>query len=124
MKRTLVTSVVLVLMMASLAACSGGDINEAANAFMTALDDGDYAAAYDLTGPQLQAEIGSAEGLQAALPGALSEWKFNSISQDNNTATMDGTGTGPDGKAYAVSVYLVNVDDAWKVEGYSAELAP
>lgn len=124
MKKTLVTSVVLVLMMASLAACSGGDINEAANAFMTAVANGDYAAAYDLTGPQLQAEIGSAEGLQTALPGALSEWKFNSISQDNNTATMDGTGTGPDGKAYAVSVYLVNVDDAWKVEGYSAELAP
>ena len=123
MKRTLVTSVVLVLMMASLAACSGGDINEAANGFMTALANGDYAAAYDLSGPQLQAEIGSAEGLQAAIPGALSEWKFNSISQDNNTATMDGTGTGPDG-TYTVSLYLVRVGDAWKVEGYSAELAP
>lgn len=124
MKRTLVTLGVLVLMTASLAACAGGDINDAAQAFMTALSNNDYATAFELSGPQLQAEVGSAQGLQVAIPGGLTEWKFNSISQENNTATMAGTGTGPDGRSYAVSLYFEKAGDAWKVEGYAAELAP
>jgi len=124
MKRTLVVIGVLVLITASLAACAGGDINDAAQAFMTALSIKDYAAAFDLSGPQLQAQIGSAEGLQAALPGTLSDWKFDSISQENSTGTMEGTGTGPDGESYTVSLYFEKVGDAWKVEGYAADLAP
>jgi hypothetical protein len=124
MKRTLVTLGVFVILMASLTACAGGDINDAAQAFMTAAANGDYATAFDLSGPQLQAEVGSVEGLQAALPGALTDWKFDSISQDNNTATMAGTGTGPDGLAYTVSLYFEKVGEAWKVEGYAADLVP
>ena len=124
MKRTLVTIGVLVLITASLAACAGGDINDAAQAFMTALSIKDYAAAFDLSGPQLQGQVGSAEGLQAALPGTLSDWKFNSISQDNNTGTMEGTATGPDGNTYTLSLYFEKVGDTWKVEGYAADLAP
>ena len=123
MKKALLTLGVLVLLTASLAACAGGDINDAAQAFMTAMAGGDYAAAYDLSGPQLQGEVGSAQGLQAAIPGSLADWKFNSISQENNTATMAGTGTGPDGLSYTVSLYLEKVGEAWKVEGYSADLA-
>ena len=124
MKRTLVTVGVFVILMASLTACAGGDINDAAQAFMTAAANGDYATAFDLSGPQLQAEVGGVEGLQAALPGALTDWKFDSISQDNNTATMAGTGTGPDGLSYTVSLYFEKLGDAWKVEGYAADLVP
>lgn len=124
MKKTLVTFGGFVLLMASLTACAGGDINDAAQAFMTAAANGDYATVFDLSGPQLQADVGSVEGLQAALPGALTDWKFDSISQDNNTATMAGTGTGPDGLSYTVSLYFEKVGDAWKVEGYAADLVP
>ena len=124
MKKILMTIGVLVLMLAGLSACAGGDINDAAQAFMTALSINDYAAAFALSGPQLQAQVGSAEGLQAALPGTLSDWKFNSISQDNNTGTMEGTGTGPDGNTYTLSLYFEKVGDTWKVEGYAADLAP
>lgn len=124
MKRILVIVGVFVLMLASLTACAGGAINDAAQAFMTAVANGDYATAFELSGPQLQAEVGSVEGLQAALPGAMTEWKFDSISQDNNTGTMAGTGTGPDGLSYTVSLYLEKVEDVWKVEGYAADLAP
>jgi len=123
-KKILMTIGVLVLMLAGLSACAGGDINDAAQAFMTALSIKDYAAAFDLSGPQLQAQVGSAEGLQAALPGTLSDWKFNSISQDNNTGTMEGTATGPDGNTYTLSLYFEKVGDTWKVEGYAADLAP
>ena len=123
MKKTVLTLGVLVLVMASLTACAGGAIDDAANAFMTALANEDYAAAFDLSGPQLQAEVGSAEGLAAAIPGGLSEWTFTSINQENNTATMQGTGT-RDGDTYNVGLYLEKVGDTWKVEGYSAELAP
>ena len=89
MKKILMTIGVLVLMLAGLSACAGGDINDAAQAFMTALSIKDYAAAFDLSGPQLQAQVGGAEGLEAALPGTLSDWKFDSISQENNTGTME-----------------------------------
>ena len=123
MKRTVVTLGTLIFIMASLTACAGGAIDDAANAYMTALANGDYATAFGLSGPQLQAEVGSAEGLAAALPGGLTEWSFTSISQENNTATMQGTGTLA-GDTYNVGLYLEKVGDTWKVEGYSAELAP
>jgi len=123
-KKILLTIGVLVLMLAGLSACAGGDINDAAQAFMNALSIKDYAAAFDLSGPQLRAQVDSAEGLQAALPGTLSDWKLNSISQDNNTGTMEGTGTGPDGNTYTLSLYFEKVGDTWKVEGYAADLAP
>jgi hypothetical protein len=37
---------------------------------------------------------------------------------------MAGTGTGPDGLAYTVSLYFEKVGEAWKVEGYAADLVP
>jgi hypothetical protein len=37
---------------------------------------------------------------------------------------MAGTGTGPDGLSYTVSLYFEKVEDDWKVEGYAADLAP
>jgi hypothetical protein len=123
-KKTLLTVGVFVIMLAGLTACAGGAINDAAQVFMNGLASGDYTAAFNASGPQLQAAVGDVAGLQAAIPGALSDWKFNSISQENSTATMEGTGTGPDGRTYNVALYLEMVGETWKVEGYSAELAP
>ena len=122
MKKAIRTAAVLVIAMAALSACGAGDANKAADDFMTALKGGDYEAAFDLLSPGLQQEIGNAEGLQAAIPGAMSEWSFTSFNIENNTATIQGTGQGPDG-LYNVGVVLGNANGEWKVTGYEATSA-
>jgi len=119
MKKALLTAGVLVVAMAALSACGVGDANKTANDFMTALKGGDYEAAYGMLSPTLQQEIGDAEGLQAAVPGTMSEWSFTSFNVENNTATVQGTGQGPDG-LYEVGVVLENADGKWWVTGYEA----
>ncbi|HKZ54270.1 MAG TPA: hypothetical protein VJ123_02235 [Anaerolineales bacterium] len=123
MKKTLLTVALLVVAMASLSACSAGDLSKVGDEFMTALKNGDYAAAYALCGPDLQQEVGSAEGLQAAIPVALSEWSFSSISQSNDSGTLQGTAQGPDG-AYDLTLVLQKVGDVWKIAGYNSTQAP
>jgi len=122
MKKALLTAGVLVIVMAALSACGVGDANKTADDFMTALQGGNYEAAYGLLTPALQQELGDAEGLQAAIPGTMSEWSFTDFSIENNTAAIQGTGQGPDG-TYLLGVVLENADGEWRVAGYEATSA-
>jgi hypothetical protein len=93
----------------------------AADAFMTALKDKDYAAAYDLCTRDLRAELESASNLRQMVEdnnaGPVS-WNFTSRSVDNDQAVISGDGVFTAGREADVEIVLQNVDGAWKVAGF------
>jgi hypothetical protein len=104
----------------------GGVINatqpvyDAGQTYMTALRDGDYNKAYDLSAPSLQQEAGNAEGLQSVLgTKPLASWNFTSRSINNNQGSLEGTTTYTDGSTGTVTMALTQVGNAWKVAGIS-----
>ena len=95
-------------------------IANAGEAYMTALRDGDYNRAYDLSAPALQQEAGSAEGLQTVLgTKPLASWSFNSRNISNNQGSLEGTTTYTDGSTGTVTMALTQVGSDWKVSGIS-----
>jgi hypothetical protein len=93
---------------------------DAGNAFMTALRDGDYNKAYDLSAPVLQQDAGNVEGLQAALgTKPVASWSFNSRNISNNQGSLEGTTTYTDGSTGTVTMALTQVGKDWKVAGVS-----
>ena len=92
----------------------------AGEAYLTALRDGDYTRAYDLSAPALQQEAGDVEGLQAALgERQLASWSFTSRSINNNQGNLSGTTTYTDGETGTVDMALMQVGNDWKVTGIS-----
>jgi hypothetical protein len=95
---------------------------DAAEAFMTALKDKDYAAAYDLCTSDLQGELGSVRDMQAAVEDYEAvpvSWRFSSRSVENDQAEMSGDGTFAGGREASISVVLQLVSGTWKVAGFN-----
>jgi hypothetical protein len=93
---------------------------DAGEAFMTALKDSNYAGAYALCTPDLQAKLVNAQGLQRLVENGKARptvWSFSSRNVNNNQAELSGTVTmvGAEG---TVSLSLIQVGDAWKVNGF------
>lgn len=98
---------------------------DTAEAFMNALQQGNYAAAYALCAPALQQELGSADGLRAMIEKGQvkpTKWNFNSREVANNQGEVKGNVTFDDNRAGVVSIVLLNSGGAWQVVGFN--LAP
>lgn len=94
---------------------------DAGDAFMTALQNEDYEAAYALCSPALQSEIGAVENLQTLLEQggvAPTSWSFSSRSIENNTGSVSGTATMEDGSTLDVALNFTKSGDDWLVEGF------
>lgn len=97
---------------------------EAADAFMAALKEGDYAAAYDLCVPDLQAEFGSVEDLEAwAVDNVIEplEWRFISRRASDDTVELAGNGTFSGDQEASLEVVLYQVDGEWLVAGFHVQ---
>ena len=126
--RFLLVSALLALLFASGcgAVDAGKDLADQGNAFMTALKDGDFQAAYDQMTPELQQEIGSVTDLQnmivdnAATP---TKWSLSSVNMSTeeglNKGTLEGSVDYADGKSGTVNLEYVQQDGAWKMLSFS-----
>lgn len=86
------------------------------DAFLSALQTGNYDAAYALCTPALQGQLGGAAGLAAlARPAPLVRWNWTNRSVRNGTATLDGDLTYADGTAGPVHLGLQQVAGAWTI---------
>jgi hypothetical protein len=90
----------------------------AGDAYMSALRDGDYNKAFDLSTPALQQEVGSADNLKAAVGSKQpTSWSFTSRSINNGQGSLSGTTTFTDGTNGTVDMGLSQVGNDWKVSG-------
>lgn len=94
-------------------------VADASNAFLDDVKNGNYAAAYDKCSVSLQAEFGSAEGIQRffAQFGKPAKWSFNSRSITNDRGEVSGSVTFEDGTKRKISLVLFKENDKWKIAG-------
>lgn len=93
-------------------------MSTAGESFMTAVRDGNYAAAYALCTPALQQELGDVSEFENTMQdNRPSKWNFTSRQVENNTGQLDGTATLQDGSEADVRLVLDQVGGAWKVSG-------
>jgi hypothetical protein len=94
---------------------------EVAGAFMTALRDADYATAYDLFAPDLQAEFGTADAVGEWMVSNGIEplaWAFTTDNVDGETLQLLGTATFPDDLELELEMVLIQVEGEWRVAGF------
>jgi hypothetical protein len=93
---------------------------DAADAFMTALKDGDFGRASSQSTPALQREVGGAEGYGRGI-GAYrpATWSWSQRSIRNGIGRVSGSVTYQDGRSGSVALTMRQADDSWRVEGYS-----
>ncbi len=90
----------------------------AGEAYMTALRDGNYTRAFEMSDSALQQEVGDAEGLQAALgERQLASWSFTSRAINNAQGTLSGTTSYTNGETGTVDMVLTQAGNDWKVSG-------
>jgi len=97
---------------------------DVANAFMQALKDADYGAAYALCDPDLQAEFGTAADLGTWMTDSgirPVEWIFPERNLAAEAVQVLGTGLFPGDQQATVEVVLVQVDGEWRVAGFRVE---
>jgi len=93
---------------------------DASDDYLEALKTGDYATAYDLSAPNVQEELGSAEGLQRFVVEnnfIPESWNFNDRSVENDTGTLTGTVTLADGTVVNTEINMAKIDGDWLVTG-------
>ena len=97
-------------------------MSTAGESFMTAVRDGNYAAAYALCTPALQQELGDLSEFESTMQdNRPTKWNFTSRQVENNSGQLDGTATLQDGSAADVRLVLDQVGGAWKVSGINIQ---
>ena len=114
----LVCSIVMVM---TLSACGAvkdlSAVNDAGEAFMTAMRDGDVVTSWNMLTTEVQTEVGDIASWQNfVIPRNFSEWKFSNTQVENNVAQLDGEATlGAD--SYSIVLVFQKVDDYWLLSG-------
>jgi type II secretory pathway pseudopilin PulG len=134
LNRTFIASIVIIAVLALALAISGcsavqtaQEFNKTGNAFMTALKDAKYAAAYALFVPELQQKVGQAADLQKMIEdnrAQPSQWSFTSFnpSTDKNktqTTKVEGSVTYQEGRKGAVTLEMIKVGEEWKLTSFN-----
>ena len=89
------------------------------DAFLTALQRGQDAAAYALCAPDLQQQLGGVGGLTGLAQGHRpGHWSWSSRSVRNGVGRLDGSLTYADGAPGAVHLQLQQVGGAWRIESF------
>lgn len=89
---------------------------DAGDKFMSALRDGNYDRAFELSTPSLQQEVVDAETLRDALESKQpTKWSFTSRNIQNDLATLEGTTTYANNESGQVEMELRKVGNDWRV---------
>jgi hypothetical protein len=97
-----------------------GPVVAAADTFMGALRDGDYSRAFSQSAPALQRELGDAQGYGRGIGRYRpATWSWSQRSIRNGIGRVSGSVTYQNGANGSVRLTMTQVDDAWRVEGYS-----
>lgn len=102
-----------------------GDVRDTGEAFMIALRDQDYDAAFALTSPTLQADLGSSDALRGGIERGQvvpAEWSFTSHNRNNNEGDLNGSVIFASGVEGRVEISFVLVDSEWRVEAINLEV--
>jgi pimeloyl-ACP methyl ester carboxylesterase len=94
---------------------------DVANAFLTALQEGDYDRAYELCDPSLQDEFGGAADLEDwVLSNGIEpvEWSLPQRDLVGDTVEVFGTGTFAGNQQASIEMVLLQVDGEWLVAGF------
>ncbi|MEA3013673.1 MAG: hypothetical protein QOD42_2218 [Sphingomonadales bacterium] len=92
----------------------------AADTFMGALRDGDYSRAFSQSAPALQRELGGAQGYGSGIgPYRPATWSWSQRSIRNGIGRVSGSVTYQDGARGSVRLTMRQLNDRWRVEGYS-----
>jgi hypothetical protein len=92
-----------------------------ADAFMQAMKDADYPAAFELCAPDLKDELGSPQTLREMMTTSqlkIEKWSFNSRNVENKRADLLGTVTFTNGEVRDLDIVLLNVDETWMIAGF------
>ena len=95
-------------------------IADASDEYLEAIKHGDYATAFELSAPNVQQELGSAEGMQQFVNETgffVESWNFNNRSVENNTGTLTGTVTLQNGVVVNTEMNFQKFDGDWRVTG-------
>ena len=130
MKKRILIGVGVVLV--ALAACTGAvvfgvfsltqPVADTGEAFLVALKDGAYDEGFELLSPALQREVKEASALKQLVERAKAQptqWSFSSRNVSGNEGDLKGSATFMDGRQGTVSLELVKVGDAWRVNGFN-----
>lgn len=97
-----------------------GPVVAAADTFMGALRDADYGRAFSQSAPALQRELGDAQGYGRGIgPYRPATWSWSQRSIRNGVGRVSGSVTYQNGANGSVQLTMSQIDDAWRVEGYS-----
>ena len=97
-----------------------GPVVEAADTFMGALRDGDFSRASSQTTPALQRETEGGQGFARGIgPYRPATWSWSQRSIRTGIGRVSGSVTFQDGASGSVRLTMREVDDRWRVEGYS-----
>lgn len=92
----------------------------AADTFMGALRDGDYSRAFSQSAPALQRELGDAQGYGRGIgPYRPASWSWAQRSIRNGIGRVSGSVAYRNGANGSVRLTMRQIDDNWRVEGYS-----
>jgi hypothetical protein len=97
-----------------------GPVVAAADSFMGALRDGDYSRAFSQSAPALQRELGDAQGYARGIGRYRpASWSWSQRSIRNGVGRVSGSVTYRNGANGSVQLTMSQIDDRWRVEGYS-----
>ena len=97
---------------------------DASDAFLTAIQQADYARGYGLCSSELQGEFGSVADLEDWFKSngiEPVEWSYSSRSVSGSNAELLGSLTLTGGQESTMSVVLIKVGDEWRIHGFHLE---
>lgn len=115
-------SVILMLVLSSCSAVSDlKTIGDMGKAFMTALEEKDTSASWNMLAPGVQTEIGDEIAwADWATIRSFPDWKFTNTEISNGVGQMDGEAT-LEGVTYQVTLVFDKIDEVWKISGINFE---
>jgi len=125
MKRVVTLSVVLIVLAGLILSACGplaelGPLGDAGDAFLSALKNGDAAAAFLMLSSDLQEEVGGRDAWVAAWSqGEMPEsWNFTSRRIENNIGYLEGSMRWDNGQETRCNLALRNESGTWLIIGY------
>jgi hypothetical protein len=92
-------------------------LGDQANAFMTAIQDGDVDAAYGMLNSEARERIRSGSFREQMSGVGLVDWTFNQFSIQNERGHVGGEADFPNGRV-SIALQLRLQDGVWQVSGY------